>query len=128
MPLTSTPTLETLPNTMRLVDSISSTDTTLKINYVPSVMTAGILILDEGKDNEERISFNGVTDNSDGTADLTDCRRGLSYSANDYAEVSANKQPHTGGACTVRLVLAHEYFNHIGFIDKANTWEAIQTF
>lgn len=122
-PLTTVPTLETLPKTMYLVDSISTTDTSIKINYVPLAMTAGIMLLDEGLANEERFSFAGVTDNGDGTATLTDCRRGLSYYLNDFAEVTANKKEHTGGVSSVRLVFAHEYANHFAKIDQTNSFE-----
>lgn len=96
----------------------------MKINYVPAAMTGGILIIDEGQDNEERVSWNGApTDNGDGTATLPDMRRGLSYSANDFAEVTANKYEHTGGVSTVRLVFPHEYFNHLARIDQTNSFE-----
>ena len=127
MAITTVPTLETLPKTMYLVDSIDESATSMKINYVPVVMTKGILLVDEGLDTEERIGFDGVTPDGAGNATLANLTRGMSYSASAWASVSANKKPHIGNAATVRLVFAHEYFNNTGFIDRAQTWQDHQT-
>lgn len=126
MSLTAVPTIETLPQSMILKKGISSTDVSMIISYVPAVITKGLMLLDEGQATEERIGFDGVTNNGDGTATLAALTRGMSYSANDYGSVVANKFQHLAG-CTVRLVFAHEYFNAIGFIDRANTWALDQT-
>lgn len=112
---------------MLLTSGITTTATSMTIDYVPVTMTKGVLLVDEGLDTEERIGFNGVTNNGDGTATLTDLSRGLSYTAGGYTEVTANKKQHIAGA-TVRLVSAHEVFNKIAFLDVANTFAALQTF
>jgi hypothetical protein len=121
--------VETLPKTMYLAEDISSVDTSMKITYVPLAMTKGLLIIDEGQDNEERVTWNGTpTDNGDGTATLPDLGRGAAYSGNSFSYSSDRAYDHTGGASTVRLVVGHELLNLKGNIDRVNTWSALQTF
>lgn len=118
--LTTTPTIfETLPSTMYLTEGISAAATSMKINYVPLAMTKGIVIVDEGTTNEERISFGTVTDNGDNTATLGDLRRGLAYGGGtDYAASGATAYEHTANSSTVRLVVAHEYLNNMVATDR----------
>lgn len=120
--------IETLPEDMILVGTIASDASSMDISYVPAVMTSGIMLVDEGLDTEERIGFGTVTDNGDDTATLGDLTRGMSFSADAWAEDTSLAFSHTGGASTVRLVFAHEYWNRIPFFDTANTFSALQTF
>lgn len=127
MPLSTSYTVETLPKTMNLIEDMDSTQTSFKINYVPLAMTKGILIIDEGQDNEERVAFNSVVDNGDDTATLGDATRGLPFHGNTFTGDAELAYPHTGGASTVRLVVAHELLNLAGYTDRANSWNASQT-
>lgn len=126
MPLTTTPTaFETMPDTMYLTETISAVATSMTLNYVPLAITSGIMILDEGTDREERVSFAGVTDNGDGTATYTDMRRGLAFGGGTaYAASIATAYEHTGNSSTARLVLAHEYMNKSMFTDRNNLLDA----
>lgn len=126
MPLTNTPTaFETMPDTMYLTETISAAATSMTLNYVPLAITSGIMILDEGTDREERVSFSGVTDNGDGTATYTDMRRGLAFGGGTaYAASIATAYEHTGNSSTARLVLAHEYMNKSMFTDRNNLLDA----
>lgn len=127
MPLSTTYAVETLPKTMYLTESISSSVTSMKINYVPLAMTKGILIVDEGLSTEERIAFNSVTDNGDDTATLGDLTRGLAYSGNAFSGSAGRAYAHTGNASTVRLIVSHELINLSAKTDVANTFSAAQT-
>lgn len=126
MPLTNTPTaFETMPDTMYLTETISAAAASMTLNYVPLAITSGIMILDEGTDREERVSFSGVTDNGDGTATYTDMRRGLAFGGGTaYAASIATAYEHTGNSSTARLVLAHEYMNKSMFTDRNNLLDA----
>ena len=55
----------------------------------------GFGTLEPGTTREEVISFTGVTQNGDGTADLTGVTRGLAFVA-PYTTLSSNKKSHSG--------------------------------
>ena len=60
----------------------------------------GYIVIDPGTSKEEVISFTTVTQNANGTATLSGAVRGLGFTT-PYAETSANKLSHSGGAIVV---------------------------
>lgn len=57
----------------------------------------GYGVIEPGTEREENISFEGITQNADGTATLTTVTRGLAF-VNPFAETSALKLSHSGGS------------------------------
>lgn len=128
MPLSTTYDVETLPRNMLLVESISSSATSMKVNYVPLAMTKGVVIVDEGTDNEELIAFNSVTDNLDGTSTWGDLTRGLPYSGTSFSGSASRAFEHTGNASTVRLVFGHHLANQLAVKDRDSSFAVKQSF
>lgn len=62
--------------------------------------TIGFGTLEPGTTREEVISFTGVTQNADGTADLTGVTRGLRF-VSPYTTLAANRKAHSGGSIFV---------------------------
>lgn len=125
--------------TYTLANSIGSTDTTIRLNsfqepisntpytmaIIGSTIVYGTIAPKTGQ--SEFISFTGITQNSDGTADLTGVTRGIGRSY-PYTASSTFRLPHQGQSIFI-LSDAPTVFNKYGVLSDAevitNYWEGL---
>lgn len=121
-----------------LVSSISSTATTIRLSsftepvsgtpYTMAIIGSSIVYatIAPKTTQSEFISFTGITQNADGTADLTGVTRGLGRSY-PYASSSTYKLPHPGQSILI-LSDAPQVFNSYGALANDEViegqWEA----
>jgi hypothetical protein len=86
----------------------------------------GYATLEPGTAREENISFTGITQNGDGSAQLTGVTRGLDFAA-PYTTVSALRQTHAGGT---ELVISNSapFYNELLAKDNDETITSVYTF
>lgn len=112
-------------NTVNLV-SFKLPDASTTIIMANFSAGTGYGTIEPGTGKEEQISFTGITQNADGSAQLTGVTRGLSFTAPCTANSNFQKA-HAGG---VKFVLSNTacFYSQFASINATNTWSAVQTF
>lgn len=105
-------------------NTISPTATTGIVLNVALTITKGVLTF-ETNGAIEYISFGGATVAS-GRTTLSDVRRNLTTTLNDFSQISATGLQHIAGVTIVRLVDYHALFNLKAGTSSANTFTASQ--
>ncbi len=86
----------------------------------------GYATLEPGTAREENISFTGITQNADGSAQLTGVTRGLDFAA-PYTNVAALQQTHAGGTALV-VSNSSAFYNELAAKDNDETITGTWTF
>ena len=86
----------------------------------------GYATIEPGTSKEENISFTGITQNSNGTANLTGASRGLAFTT-PYAASTTLAYSHAGGAYIIFSNSA-PFYHQFGFLGNAQTWTGVNTY